>query len=255
MDRMSFIPGKKEREYFHNAEGHIFFGRAAAADLADEFIGFDPEYAVLRMQVAHCLADDDEVDIWFGLRDNPEGGEEYPGGELPGWTWATITRGRTGEKKTVLDVGRPTEPTPQIYAIGAFNAYRRALAAHQGVAPPTPIPLPADHADGQSGARHPSRALAPSNLYFGSSVMWYFVDISSIMPFEAEEPTLTRPMNAADALMMTVLLTICIGWAPRVYAVYQSVLPLGQMPTLFRRASFVDAIDPELQEGEIAIIC
>jgi hypothetical protein len=145
-------------------------------------------------------------------------------------------------------------PTPQIHAIGAFNAYRRALATYQGVAVPAAIPAPADHADDRSATPQVSRALSPSNLYHGSSVMWYFVDISSIMPFEAEEPTLTRPMKASDALILTVLLKICIGWAPRVYAVFQSVMPLGRMPTSFRRASFVDAIE-ELQEGEIAIIC
>lgn len=255
MDRMSFIPGKEKREFFHDAEGHIFFGRQTAMEFADEFLPPFPEYTVLNMQMMHCLAEDDEVDIWFGLTDDDvaEGGEEPPQDrELPGRTWASITRKqKTEEKKTFLEVGRDTMPTPLKHATRAFNAYRRELAAHQGVTEPSPHPVVAVTGESEDVSRV-SRALSPTNLYHNSGVMWYFVDIASIMPFGSDEMTLTRPMSAEDALILTVLLTICIGWAPGVYAVYQE-MPLGGMPTSFQKATSADVV--KLKEGEIGIIC
>lgn len=256
---MSFIPGKKCREYFHDAEGRIFFDRKTAASYAEKFIfPLGVEYAVLCQQVAYCLGDGDEINIWFGLRGLREGEEEFPDGELPGRTYATITRAGTDRADTFFEVERSTRPTPQSDATRAFNVYRSALAAFQEeVAEPTPLPIPTERDDNSDTSSRPkpvSRAFSPTNLYHNSGVMWYFVDIGSIMPYSSPEMTLLRPMEAVDALILSALLTVSIGWPPGVYAVYQP-MPLGRMPSSFRKEVSVDAVEPPLEGDEIAIVC
>jgi hypothetical protein len=84
-----------------------------------------------------------------------------------------------------------------------------------------------------------SRALSPSNLYYASSVMWYFVDLGP--PNELETPMkfwLSRPMRSFDALILAALMTLVNGSPPVVFAISSSSDGLGRMPMGFTRLQY-----------------
>lgn len=165
MNRMSFIPGPTAKGEIHEAEGRIFFGRAAALDYADEFIGKalgggiarSPHIRLLYQLAGACLSEGDLVDIWSGLRSpdtttspEDEGGEErvYPRGEDIGHTWALLTHAAEGRKQTVWEVGRDTPFPREAYARRAFDGYRKALAEHIEMTATPPPSVPGEAGDG-----------------------------------------------------------------------------------------------------------
>lgn len=258
MDRMSFIPGKPHREFFHNANGHIFFGRACALDFADTFL-LPYGHNILYQLVLACLSEGDQVDIWFGARNPCDSERIDPDGEPVGHTWATLTDATSKQKHTLWDVSRDTPLLTRRYATRAFNAYRQALALYQGVDKPTPIPIPPSSTaeEASPGSWTMSRCFSPANLYECASVIWYFIDLSQ-QPSPTSSPdamVLSIPMPAQDAIILATLLTIVLGAPPVCFAVYQSG-QLGCMPSSFQHAGFADAkAVTSIKAPEIAIIC
>jgi len=261
MDRMSFVPGPEARQEIENANGHIFFGRAAALDYAEEFIfnGESAMHLLLFALVGACLSVGDKVDIKFGLRNPNASEEEDPTGELIGHTWATVTESN-GKERLLWEVGRRTEPISEEGAVRAYNVYRSALATFKGVSQPEPVSRP------QSTPSNPprvsetaiSRALSPSNLYFASGSMFYFVEISTSAPGRAdyfETPfQISRPMRASEALILSALLTLAVGSPPLVFAVLQGPEGVGEIPESFGRTSYADAPDVQLEKGKVWIV-
>ncbi|KAJ6789260.1 hypothetical protein PWT90_06425 [Aphanocladium album] len=271
MDRMNFIPGPKAKAEIHEAEGRIFFNRAAALDYADEFIwnapggglARSPHVRLLYQLVGACLSEGDLVDVWFGLRspDAGEGESEHgtrPSAEDIGHTWAVLTTGAEGRRQTVWEVGRDTPFAGDEYAVRAFNAYRRALGEHlqQTTAVVEPLPVPRREGNGVDGADESwprmfrdkavaSRALAPANLYHASARMWYFVDFAPPGRLD-EEPVLSRPVRAFDALILSTLVALAYGTPPQVFGVRYKLENIGQMPAGYLRTQY--EADEEIRE-------
>lgn len=281
MDRMSFIPGPKAKAEIHEAEGRIFFNRAAALDYADEFIwnapggpiARSPHIRLLYQLAGACLSEGDVVDIWFGLRSpdttpspEEEGGEErvHPSGEDIGHTWAVLTHAAGSRKQTVWEVGRDTPFPREAYAKRAFDGYRQALAEHKEMAAAPPPSAPGDAGDrGEDGQGWPttfrdkpvaSRALAPANLYHASARMWYFVDFAPPGHL-AEEPVLSRPVRAFDALILSTLVALAYGAPPQVFGVRYRLENIGQMPAAYLRTQYeADEVLREQTAEEILLI-
>lgn len=304
MDRMSFIPGPKAKAEIHEAEGRIFFNRAAALDYADEFIwnapggglARSPHIRFLYPLVSACLSEGDLVDVWFGLRsperqEQDDGGENHGGGgggsservyatgEDIGHTWAVLTHAADGRKQTLWEVGRDTPFPSEDYARRAFNAYRQMLAEYTGTGPPAPmiqvtqekedkshqpqhqldqqengVGGGGDAADSGGAAKQgenrneawptrfrdkpvASRALAPANLYHASARMWYFVDFAQPGHMD-EEPVLSRPVRAFDALILSTLITLAYGTPPLVFGVRYRLENIGKMPAGYLRTQY-----------------
>ncbi|OAA80891.1 hypothetical protein LEL_00436 [Akanthomyces lecanii RCEF 1005] len=258
MDRMSFIPGPKAKAEIHEAEGRIFFNRAAALDYADEFIwnapgggiARSPHIRLLYQLAGACLSEGDLVDVWFGLRgpDNTkpmeEGGERaYPSGEDIGHTWAVLTHAADGRKQTVWEVGRDTPFPREAYAKRAFDGYRQALAEYKEMpAPPRSLPAAENEEEAWPTTFRDkpvaSRALAPANLYHASARMWYFVDFVPPDQLAEEEPVLSRPLRAFDALILSTLVALAYGAPPQVFGVRYRLENIGQMPAAYLRTQY-----------------
>ncbi|TQV96545.1 hypothetical protein V2A60_003066 [Cordyceps javanica] len=270
MDRMSFIPGPKAKAEIHEAEGRVFFNRAAALDYADEFIwnaagsaglAHNPHTRLLYALVGACLSEGDLVDVYFGLRGpdaaagekTVESEEEEErarrGGEDIGHTWAVLTHA-DGRTQTVWEVGRDTPYPREVFARRAFNGYRQALAEYKQTAAPQAVPVVAEEAGneraGEGGEAWPrvfrdkpvaSRALAPANLYRASARMWYFVDFAP--PGQVDEAAvLSRPVRAFDALILSTLVTLAYGAPAQVFGVRYRLENIGQMPSAYLRTQY-----------------
>ncbi|KAK5998699.1 hypothetical protein PT974_01081 [Cladobotryum mycophilum] len=246
MDRMRFIPGKEAKDEIFDAKGRIFFSRECAISYADEYVMKAPnlggsQLSILYQTMLACMSEGEQVDILFGLRspDPAQGQEVYPSGEDVGHTWA-ILKTPDGKEKHLWEVGRRTPALGDAYAARAFNAYRTAMAGFLGEQPPEPFPIDPSTVTVPGPFNDKpviSRALSPSNLYYASSRMWYFIDLSP--PGDINEPAmLTRPMRAFDALILAACLTLANGTPPLVFAVRNSLEGLGKMPADFTRAYF-----------------
>jgi len=254
MDRMSFVPGQEARDEIFNAGGHIAFDRKAALDFADTFIKQAPLGCGGPLQLVYqtmlaCLSEGDVVHIWFGLRkpSPAQHEDDDPAGEHVGYTWASH-RNADGRERCLYEVGRQTPAWPDAHATRAFNAYRTTLAAFLGhQPPPQALALPSPSSSLRSGGSDVksefngkptiSRALAPSNLYYASARMWYFVDLCP--PGQLDTPAiLSRPMRAFDALILSALMTLAMGSPPLVFGISNAPDGLGKMPVSFTRAYF-----------------
>jgi hypothetical protein len=252
MDRMRFIPGHEAKDEIYKAEGHIYFDRKAASDFADTFIlqapgGAGGPLPLVYQTMLACLSDGDVVDIRFGLRNtNPAQGEEDdPSGELIGHTWATL-RTADGRERCLWEVGRRTPPLGDAHVHRAYNAYQAAMAAFLNKPPPQALPVERKLGpDGQPeqdvkefrGKPVISRAFAPSNLYYSTARMWYFVDLAP--PHQVETPAiLSRPMRAFDALILSALMTLATGSPPLVFGVSNALEGLGKIPNGFTRVHY-----------------
>lgn len=287
MDRMSFIPGPKAKAEIHEAEGRLFFNRAAALDYNDEFIwnapgggiARSPHIRLLFQLVGACLSEGDVVDVWFGLRSpRPADGERtYPSTEDIGHTWAVLTHADGGRRQTVWEVGRDTPFPSEEYAVRAFNAYRQALGEYKQSAV-QPLPYPTTSATATTTTSHnngehqhhqqqaeawptmfrdkpvASRALAPANLYYASARMWYFVDFAP--PGQRDEPpVLSRPVRAFDALILSTLVALAYGAPPQVFGVRYTLANIGQMPTGYLRTQYeADEAIREQTDDEILLV-
>jgi hypothetical protein len=244
MDRMSFIPGPKERELLADANGLIFFDKDTAIDFAEEFLS---GHSLLYQTVLACMSDGDRAEIKFGLRDPKDGEELDPSGELIGYTWATFIPA-VGPQRMLWETGRKTEPIRDVDATRAFNAYRAALAAHQGISAPSAVPE--QRTEIMADKKNISRALSPSHLYYSSGIVWYFIDLSMTAPSREEHLDvplkLSRPMNAFDTLVLATLLTLAMDAPPLVFGVYQIQETLGNMPDEYINISY--AVDYEDKE-------
>lgn len=287
MDRMGFIPGPQAKTEIHEAEGRIYFNRAAALDYSDEFLvncpggglARSPHLRFLLQVVGACLSEGDLVDVYFGMREVGAGEREDPGGELIGHTWAVLTHA-DGRKETVWEVGRDTPFAGEAYAQRAFNGYRQAM----GRATNTwiePIQFKAEEennkdngestAQGEQGgdgeqandeAAWPtrfrdkavmSRALAPANLYLASARMWYFVDFAPPGQLD-EEPVLSRPLRAFDALILSTLVALAYGSPPQVFGVRYKLENIGKVPTGYLRTQFEESATLRDQTDEEIIL-
>lgn len=253
MDRIRFVPGQEAKDEIHNAQGRIFFTRPCVLDYADTFIQqvpggcVGPHLPILYQTMLACLSEGEQVDIVFGLRspDPALGQELYSSGEDVGHTWA-IHKTVDGSERHLWEVGRATPAAGEVHATRMFNAYRAAVAGLLGEPAPTPLPVlaaeqPGVVTAGMPGSLHGkptiSRALAPSNLYYASARMWYFIDLSP--PGDVNTPALlTRPMRAFDALILSACLTLAMGSPPMVFGIRCSLDGLGKMPTGFTRTHF-----------------
>lgn len=247
MDRMGFVPGPQAKEQIFNAQGHMFFSRQTALDFADEFIMNAPggcggaHLPLLYQKTLACIREGDQVDIWFGLRDpDPAAGQdEYPSGELVGHTWA-LFKTTDGRERHLWEVGRRTPAAGEAHAARAFNAYREAMARFHGQETPAPIPVDVNAAHMPkefNGKPIISRALSPSNLYYASGRMWYFVDLAP--PGDLGAPViLSRPMRSFDALALSALMTLALGRPPLVFGISNATDTLGKVPTGYVRASY-----------------
>ena len=247
MDRMDFVPGPQAKEQIFNAQGHMFFSRQTALDFADEFImnapsgSGDAHLPLLYQTMLACINEGDQVDIWFGLRDpDPTAGQEdLPSGELVGHTWA-LFKTIDGKERHLWEVSRQTPVAGDAYAARAFNAYREAMARFHGRETPAPIPVDASLANMPkdfNGKPVISRALSPSNLYYASGRMWYFVDLAP--PGDIHAPViLSRPMRSFDALALSALLTLALGRPPLVFGISNATDTQGKVPTGYVRASY-----------------
>lgn len=262
MDRMSFIPGREAREEIEEAGGHISMTRDAVLDFLDSvalpnLLG-PPGGNILYATLLASLSVGDKLDIYYGLRDCKEGEEVDPGGELVGFTWATVTESGGMEKK-LWEVGRSSPKADHGFALDAFNLYRATLGSFQKAQvpqgkpynPPTDLPSELDI----------SRALSPSNLYYCSGTMFYFVVFSSSAPsrpdFCSSPRWLSRPMRAYDALLLSALMTLAVGAPPSVFAVLQRSDSLGVMPEDCERVVYAltPNDDPEyVAPGNIRIV-
>jgi hypothetical protein len=245
MDRMRFIPGQEAKDEIFRAQGHIYFDRKAAVDFADTFVMQAPGGPLpdVYQTMLACLADGDHVDIWFGLRGTvaAQGEADDPSGELVGHTWATL-RTADGRERCLWEVGRRTPPVADAHAHRAFNAYRGLMAAFLGQQPPAALPVERPHEaapEAPSGKPAISRAFAPSNLYYSTARMWYFVDLSPPSDKGPEAPAvLSRPMRAFDALILSALLTVALGTPPLVFGISNALEGLGKMPAAFTRVQY-----------------
>ncbi|KAJ6441433.1 hypothetical protein O9K51_04983 [Purpureocillium lavendulum] len=237
MDRMGFIPGPQAKEQIFNAQGHMFFSRQTALDFADEFImnapggAGSPHLSILYQTMLACISDGEQVDIWFGLK-NPDpaaGHEEFPSGELVGHSWALV-RTTDGKERPLWEVGRKTPIAGDAFAARAYNAYCEAMARFLGREPPSPVavdPSAAEVPREFNGKPVISRALSPSNLYYASGRMWYFVDLSP--PGDLSEPAiLSRPMRSFDALALSALMTLALGTPPLVFGSIRTMTKIPQ---------------------------
>ncbi|OAA68977.1 hypothetical protein ISF_03352 [Cordyceps fumosorosea ARSEF 2679] len=283
MDRMSFIPGPKAKAEIHEAEGRIFFNRAAALDYADEFIwpgggggGGDlapgsssssssPHAPLLYQLVCACLSEGDLVDVWFGLRgpDAATGEHARPDGEDLGHTWAVLTRAADGQTQTLWEVGRDTPSPGEAYARRAFDGFRQALAEYQGTTTAAEAALVAEKVVEEDKVwptmfrEKPvaSRALAPANLYRASARMWYFVDFAPPDRLLEEAPALSRPVRAFDALILSTLVTLAYGAPPLVFGVRYRLENIGRVPAAYLRTRYeADEGLRELTEEEILLV-
>ncbi|KAM4055773.1 hypothetical protein HRG_008373 [Hirsutella rhossiliensis] len=245
MERMGFVPGPQAKEQIFNAQGHLFFSRQTALDYAEEFIKKAPDgYTDAHIRTHYqsmkaCLGEGDQVDIWFGLRDpNPARGQHQdPSGELVGHTWALV-KTADGNERQLWEVGQETPPMGEAHAARAFNAYREAMARHLNMEAPEPVQINKHAAKTPrdvSGRPVISRALAPSNLYYASSRMWYFVDLG--LAGGTNTPIiLSRPMRSFDALVLSALMTLVLSAPPLVFGIStrktdraSSTLPAGYL--------------------------
>ncbi|KAL1955498.1 hypothetical protein VTO42DRAFT_8524 [Malbranchea cinnamomea] len=276
MERMSFVPGHTAREAIENANGRIIARRDDAIRFANEFVLNCPNGSqpLLYQTFLTMLNDGDELDIRFNIREPTATEEEDPAGELIGHSWATLKNFATGSEKLLWEVGRRTQPLSDADVAKAFNAYRCSLATHQGIPVPQPVPIspPAHQAQTSTfslaptarpltpvpAARAISRALSPSNLYFASNNMFYFVDLSMVAPsrpeFASTPVHLSRPMPAMDALILAAFVCVAIGAPPLVFAVVQDGSALGVMPESYKRVSYALAPECRPTEREIVIV-
>jgi hypothetical protein len=243
MDRMAFIPGAEAKDEIFKAAGHVFFQRSTAMAYADEFLVKAPQpvTGIPYQTMMACLSEGDQVDIWFGLRDPDTslGHELFSSGEPVGHSWAVL-KTADGKEQTLWEVGRATPSLGDAHAARAFNAYREAFARFKGLPAPQAVPV-----DG-SQARVPapqnnkpviSHALAPANLYYAASRMWYFVDLGPVGDVSLR-PHLSRPMRAFDALILSSLMTLVNGSPPLVFALANTMDTLGHMPVKYQRAAY-----------------
>ncbi|KAI1331453.1 hypothetical protein F5Y16DRAFT_395335 [Xylariaceae sp. FL0255] len=232
MDRMSFIPGAAAKQELFDAGGTITITGSSKQHvaIADEFIlpcmrGND---TIVYQTALAALGDTDSLVINFGMRD-PKPGEEMPSGEPPGATWVTFKDGTTGDSRTIWESGRLVEKLPDRHATRLFNAYRTALAAHQDCETPPPIELDSDEAAVSAAVpedmKAMSRALAPPSLYWASSLMFCFVDVSpppGHPQFDSEpDIVLTQPIRCYDALLVSALVALVWDRPPLVFGVMQ----------------------------------
>lgn len=243
MDRMAFIPGAEAKDEVFKAAGHVFFQRSTALAYADEFLTKAPipMTGIPYQTMMACMSEGDQVDIWFGLRDaDPSQGHEiFPSGEPVGHTWA-ILKTADGKEKTLWEVGRATPSVGDAHAARAFNAYREAFARFKNLPIPQAVPVDTEKAHvPPSHNDNPviSHALSPANLYYGSSRMWYFVDLGPAGDL-AMAPHLSRPMRAFDALILSTLMTLVNGSPPLVFGLANTMETLGQMPLKYKRVTY-----------------
>ncbi|KAL2363521.1 hypothetical protein RJZ56_003562 [Blastomyces dermatitidis] len=203
---MPFVPGTTALVAIENANGRILTNRTGAIDFPNQFILTCPSspQPLLNQRFLTMLNAGDQLEVNFSLREPTTTEEHDPAGELIGHTWAILKPSR-GSEKLLFEVGRKTEPTSDAEAAKAFNGYRKLLATFQyGVQgscssmlvsaagatwPPMGIPLPPPPRQPMSTAapiRSISCALSPSNLYFATGVMFYFVDLSMAAPSRPE---------------------------------------------------------------------
>ncbi|EGE78717.1 hypothetical protein BDBG_09253 [Blastomyces gilchristii SLH14081] len=203
---MPFVPGTTALVAIENANGRILTNRTGAIDFPNQFILTCPSspQPLLYQRFLTMLNAGDQLEVNFSLREPTTTEEHDPAGELIGHTWAILKPSR-GSEKLLFEVGRKTEPTSDAEAAKAFNGYRKLLATFQyGVQgtcssmlvsaagatwPPMGIPLPPPPRQPMPTAapiRSISRALSPSNLYFATGVMFYFVDLSMAAPSRPE---------------------------------------------------------------------
>ncbi|KAJ1540222.1 hypothetical protein HK405_011663 [Cladochytrium tenue] len=239
-----------------------------------------------RVDVYFGATDPDPADAPAGRRRPLPSGElvghtwaQFRGaGVTPTSRGASGTSGGDDAHTDLWEVGRATTPASDRQATRAFNALRDAIAAHRNLPAPLHIPVPAPGSSSsptcalcEPGERHGSppqqplpqpslpegapspsrppisRALSPSNLYFGSDVAWFFVDLSgsggdddndadSVQPMQ-----LTRPLHAIEALRLAALATLVLGRPPLVFAVrFAGAAARGRMPEGFIRAHYID---------------
>lgn len=263
MDRMGFIPGPQAKEQIFNAQGHMFFSRQTALDFADEFImnapggAGNPNLSILYQTMLACISEGEQVDIWFGLK-NPDpaaGHEEFPSGELVGHSWALV-RTADGKERHLWEVGRKTPAMGDAWAARAYNAYCEAMGRFLGR--DVPAPATVDRSAGEvpkefNGKPVISRALSPSNLYYASGRMWYFVDLSP--PGDLNElPILSRPMRSFDALALSALMTLALGTPPVVFGVSNTMETLGKMPAGYVRTTYEADERIQRKDGEILLV-
>ena len=256
MDRLAFIPGAIQRETIEEANGLIFFDRRTALDFANEFLGQQP---LLYQTILACMAEGDRVDIKFGLQDPKGPEEEVPSGESVGHTWAIFTEA-SGKERLLWDVSRESQPIREVDAARAYNAFRAALADHQGVQ--SPAAKPENHSDSIKtvlpGNQAISRVLSPAHLYEASGVIWFFIDLSMTAPCRADHLStplrLSRPMNAFDALILTALVTLACDAPPLVFGVFLGDDVRGKMPDQYRTASYLFAPGVIENENDMIII-
>lgn len=275
MDRMSFIPGPQAKAEIHDAEGRLFFDRAAALDYADEFIwnapngglARSPHMRLLYPLVGACLSEGDRVDVWFGLRkpDTEDGEQVYASGEDIGHTWAVLTHA-DGRTQTVWEVGRDTPCPGEAYGKRAFDGYRQALAEYEEVStlpPSNSVEEAEKEEEGEGKEEWPttfrekpvaSRALAPANLYHASARMWHFVDFAPPGSLD-EAPVLSRPVRAFDALILSTLVALAYGTPPQVFGVRYRLENIGQMPLAYLRTPYeADETRREQTDEEILLV-
>lgn len=268
MDCMSFVPGLAARDAIEEANGRITGRREDAIRFAGEFVLNCPSgpQPLLYQTCIAMMKNGDEVDIRFNIREPTATEEEDPAGELIGHAWATLKDGVGGNEKFLWEVGRRTQPLSDADVAKAFNAYRVLLAAHNGLPVPEPVQIPTDETPAPTTAaaavpapRAISRALSPSNLFFASVAMFYFVDLSMVPPSRRREFLVTplhlsRPMPAVDALILAAFVCLAIGAPPLVFAVVQDNDSLGALPQSYSRASYALAPKSGPNDRQIIIV-
>jgi hypothetical protein len=231
-----------------DCNGLIFFGRQGAVDFADEFI-FPSGQNILYQTVAAALSEGDKVDITFELKENED--EDL---EDEGTTKAIFTDQTTGRKKVLWEVSNTSEGLREVQIERAYNAYRNALSTHLGVPPPLPLRGSETMTSEAESRTLISRALSPSNILQVSGASWYFVELSAVPTsspeYRSASATLTRPMRAFDALILTSMITLAFGSPPLVFAIRPGMGRFGKMPQSFKRLKFQPKhVDEKENEG------
>jgi hypothetical protein len=252
MDRMSFVPGPQSREQMESCDGHMFFGRAAAIDFADEFISANKKGSPLLYQLMMTvLSDGDEIDITWKLTES-DGGFE-------GFTRAMLKEAGGNERLLWEVVEGKNEGLADEEARKAFQVYRTALGAHlealesglwdspKGPCTEAESPMPTSI----------SCCFSPSNLLRGSGSMWYFVELGSLSPSHPDYlATLSRPMRAFEALALTCIIVLVLGGPPLAFAIRQVPGKFGKLPEMFHRMTYVlDDTDNEEEKTDLFVIC
>ncbi|PGH27076.1 hypothetical protein AJ80_01262 [Polytolypa hystricis UAMH7299] len=268
MDCMSFVPGPSAREAIENANGRILIRRDTMMQYVNEYILNCPSgpQPMLYQVFLNLVSEEQgpEIEVKFSIRDPTTTEEEDPAGELIGHAYA-IHKDVSGglSEKLLWEVGRRTPSLADADVARAFNAYRRVLAAHQGISPPVNVPIPPRPSPVSpplpGTATAISRALSPSNIYFASDAMFYFVDLSGTSPTTQPDNTplhLSRPMMAFDALILSACVALAIGAPPLVFSVLQSAErnDMGRMPNSYGRAVYAHAPDSIPEDGRIIIV-